>query len=195
MNAQLRPVDIEPQVVPMTVEALRLLDVNGFFDADCNKYELIDGVLVMTPPPGTGHFHVEGRAQRSLTKALLSAGLYDTYQVQSGASFEIDNLTVLGPDLVVIPIPQSPSKIIAKAVVALIEIAYSSRANDLGQKALLYASAGIEDYWVLDVAAKSVIVHRDPIEGVYTSVQSFNVPQNITSLKVPDISVAVADLF
>lgn len=58
MNAQLRPIDTVPQVVPMTVTALRLLDDNGFFEGDFNKHELIDGVLVRTPPPGTGHSFV-----------------------------------------------------------------------------------------------------------------------------------------
>lgn len=193
MNAQMRPVDIEPQVVPMTVEALRLLDDNGFFDGDCNKYELVDGVLVMTPPPGTGHYTSERRATMAFAKAVLGSSVANTYAVQTGGALRIGALTLLGPDLMIVR--DVDGAIEAEHVKVLVEIAYSSRANDLGQKALLYASAGIEDYWVLDVAAKSVIVHRDPIEGVYTSVQSFNAPQSITSLKVPDISVAVADLF
>jgi Uma2 family endonuclease len=193
MNAQMRPIDIEPQVVPMTVEALRLLDDNGFFDGDCNKYELIDGVLVMTPPPATGHYTSERRTTMAFAKAVLGSSVAKTYAVQTGGALRIGELTLLGPDLMIVA--DIDGAIEPEHVKVLVEIAHSSRANDLGQKALLYASAGIEDYWVLDVAAKSVIVHRDPVEGVYTSVQSFNVPQSISSLKVPEISVAVADLF
>jgi hypothetical protein len=34
MNAVMRPLEIVPEVVPMTVDALRLLDEQGFFDND-----------------------------------------------------------------------------------------------------------------------------------------------------------------
>jgi Uma2 family endonuclease len=193
MNAQLRPVEIEPQVVPMTVEALRLLDDNGFFDGDCNKYELIDGVLVMTPPPGTGHFTSERRANMSLVKALLASSAAQSYAVQPGGALRIGDLTLLGPDLMIVL--DKEGEIAAPDIALLAEISWSSRANDLGPKSHLYAKVGIADYWVLDVAAKSVIVHRDPVDGVYTSVQTFKAPAKIACLMVPDLSVGVADLF
>jgi Uma2 family endonuclease len=193
MNAQLRPVEIEPQVVPMTVEALRLLDDNGFFDGDCNKYELIDGVLVMTPPPGTGHYTSERRSTMAFVKAVLSSTVAKTHAVQTGGALRIGDLTLLGPDLMIVA--DIDGTIEAEHIAVLLEIAYSSRANDLGPKSKLYAGVGIADYWVLDVAAKAVIVHRDPVEGVYTSVQAFKGKDSVASLLVPDLSVSVADLF
>lgn len=195
MNAQFRPVEIIPQVVPMTVTALRMLDDNGFFEGDCNKHELIDGVLVMTPPPGVGHNFVELRANRALSKMIFNSEFADTHAVQTGGSFQIGEEALLGPDLMIVSIPSEPTPPTADTIVALIEIAWSSRANDLGPKALMYAQADILDYWVLDVAAKTVIVHRDPVDGVYTSVRSFSGASEVTCLKLPDLSVSVAELF
>jgi Uma2 family endonuclease len=195
MNAQLRPIDVSPQVVPMTVVALRLLDENGFFDGDCNKHELIDGVLVMTPPPGTTHYYVEGRASRALSRALMAIGLFETFFAQSGGAFRVGELTLLGPDLMIVPVPLEPTEVTAETIITLVEVSWSTRTNDLGPKAKIYAAAGIADYWVLDAVAKAVIVHRDPVEGIYTSVKTHKAPDMVTCLKLPQLSVAVSDLF
>ena len=195
MNALIRPAEIAAQVVPMTVEALRLLDEQGFFDNDPNKYELIDGILTMTPPPGGNHRFTERRSNLALVKALIVSNLEKAFAVQTGGAFQIGDKTLLGPDLVVLKESNAPTTPEASDVIVMVEIAWSSRERDLKTKAELYAGAGIEDYWVLDVPAKTVIVHRDPQEGIYHSVQAFRAPDSIASLREPKLQVAVADLF
>lgn len=44
----------------------------------------------------------------------------------------------------------------------LIEVAKTSLSKDLDLKASIYASDGIQEYWVLDISAKVAIVFRDP---------------------------------
>lgn len=195
MNAIIRPSEIIPQVVPMTVEALRVLDDQGFFDNDPNKYELIDGTLVMTPPPGTSHSFVESRLTMATMKALILANLDGLLAIQNSGAFRIGSKTLLGPDFILVTKPSEPREHAAADVLIMFEIAWSSRERDLKTKAELYAGAGIEDYWVLDVPAKTVIVHRDPQEGIYQSVQAFRKPDTITSLCEPRLHLAVADLF
>ena len=195
MNAQRSLQDLSPQVVPMTATAVRMLDENGFFGYDDNRHELVNGVLLMTSPPGTGHFYVEGRANRALNRALMTSGLFETHFVQTGGAFRIDDHTLLGPDMMIVPVPSIPGEVTSESIIALIEISGSSRTNDLGPKAKIYAHAGIADYWVLDVAAKSVIVHRNPVDGAYTSVQSFKAPSSLTCALLPDLTVQIMDLF
>jgi Uma2 family endonuclease len=55
----------------------------------------------------------------------------------------------------------------------VVEIADSSLNFDLTVKAALYARAAIAEYWVLDVAGKRLIFHRDPMSGTYTSVAAY----------------------
>jgi Uma2 family endonuclease len=195
MNAVIRPTEVIPQVVPMTVEALRLLDDQGFFENDHNKHELIDGILIMTPPPGGNHRLAERRAAKALFRALIAKALDEDLSVQTGGAFQIGNKTLLGPDLVVLKESNAPTNPDANDVIVMVEIAWSSRERDLKTKAELYAGAGIEDYWVLDVPAKTVIVHREPDGGIYQSVQTFAAPAAITALREPRLSIAVADLF
>jgi hypothetical protein len=55
MNIVARPEDQTPQVVPLSVAALRVLHDQGFFANDNNRHELIDGVLIMVPPLEARH--------------------------------------------------------------------------------------------------------------------------------------------
>jgi Uma2 family endonuclease len=195
MNAPARPLDIMPKAVPMTAAALRALDETGHFRNDPHRYELIEGVLHMTPPAGGDHWNTERLTARALTRALIAADLFDRYAVQSGAAFEIGPDTLLGPDLVLVENLKRIERLDGETALLVIEIAWSSRTFDTQDKARLYARAGVADYWVLDIPAKTVLVHRAPVDGIYTSVQAFEAPASIAPLRAPGLSVAVADLF
>jgi Uma2 family endonuclease len=195
MNALIRPTEIVPQVVPMTVDALRILDDQGFFANDNCKHELIDGVLIMVPPPGASHQFSEGQAILALVDGLTSAGLRKEYRVQTGGGFKIGEHTYLGPDIMVVRQTNQPKEWVADDVIIMIEIAWSSLSNDLGDKARRYAGAGIVEYWVLDVADKALIVHRDPSATHYGQVMTLRAPDMISASLVPSLSIAVSDLF
>ena len=53
------------------------------------------------------------------------------------------------------------------------EVADSSLEFDRGEKANLYATAGIREYWIVNIVDRAVEVRRDPYDGRYRSVQSF----------------------
>ena len=67
----------------------------------------------------------------------------------------------------------------------VVEIADSSLNFDLTVKAALYARAGIVEYWILDVTARRLIVHRNPVSGKYTSVISYSEDETIAPLAAP----------
>jgi Uma2 family endonuclease len=69
----------------------------------------------------------------------------------------------------------------------LIEVAESSLEYDMGEKAELYAAAGIRDYWVVDVAGERIVVHRDPAEGRYRRVRSFSASEEVRPLAFPEV--------
>jgi Uma2 family endonuclease len=57
------------------------------------------------------------------------------------------------------------------------------------------ARAGIADYWVLDVAARKLIVHRSPEQGRYTSVVAYDEHESVAPLAAPGHEFRVADAF
>jgi Uma2 family endonuclease len=81
----------------------------------------------------------------------------------------------------------------------LVEVAHSSLSFDRTTKASLYARAGIAEYWVLDVAARRLIVHRDPGSGsafgTYTTVMAFADDEAVAPAAAPHVAFPVASAF
>jgi len=67
-------------------------------------------------------------------------------------------------------------------------------AFDLTTKARLYARSGIVEYWVLDVAGRRLIVHRDPVDGQYQSVIAFSEEERVATLAAPEQDIRVGEL-
>jgi Uma2 family endonuclease len=77
----------------------------------------------------------------------------------------------------------------------VVEISGSTLGFDLTTKAELYARAGIVEYWVVDVAARRLIVHRDPRQGLYRSVTAYSEEETVTPLASPQEDFRVGDAF
>jgi Uma2 family endonuclease len=77
----------------------------------------------------------------------------------------------------------------------VVEISDSTLGFDLTTKAELYARAGIVEYWVVDVAARRLIVHRDPRQGLYNSLTAYGADESVTPLASPGPEFRVADAF
>jgi len=71
-------------------------------------------------------------------------------------------------------------------ILLLIEVAGTSLDFDTGEKARLYAEAGIADYWVVNLSADSVEVFRDPQAGGYRSRQTRRGDEEIRPLAFPE---------
>ncbi len=71
-------------------------------------------------------------------------------------------------------------------VALLVEVAVSSADYDLGGKALLYAQAGIPDYWVVLPDRGQIVVHREPSEAGYSSVRALTTADTISPLAAPE---------
>jgi len=80
-------------------------------------------------------------------------------------------------------------------VLLMIEVSNTSLAYDHGEKAELYASEGIEDYWVVNVVDRVVEVFREPSGDRYQSLQTYKIGESIAVLAFPEILLPVADLW
>ena len=83
----------------------------------------------------------------------------------------------------------------AEDVLLVIEVSESTLRFDLGKKAGLYAAAGISDYWVVDVAAHSIIVHRDPADGRYQDVRTYRKADELRPLHVAEAKLTPSSLW
>ena len=83
----------------------------------------------------------------------------------------------------------------ADDVLLLIEVADSSLAFDRGEKANLYATAGIRDYWLVNLSDRTIEVRRDPQDGQYRSVRSFGSGTTVEPIAIPETRLSVDSLF
>ena len=72
-------------------------------------------------------------------------------------------------------------------VALLVEVADSTVDYDTGEKALLYAQAGIADYWVVLAEAQAVLVFRQPTLAGYKEIVRLSSTDSLSPLVAPEV--------
>ncbi|MGH7332374.1 MAG: Uma2 family endonuclease [Candidatus Rokuibacteriota bacterium] len=136
------------------VEYDHLVDL-GVFQGE--PLELIGGQLVVAEQ-GAYHVSAIGTADDAL-RAILPAG----WIVRTQAPVALDDESEPEPDLAVVPGRRADYRAShpTRPVLA-VEVADSSLGFDRRQKGSLYARAGIQDYWIVNLVDRVLEVYRDP---------------------------------
>jgi Uma2 family endonuclease len=79
-------------------------------------------------------------------------------------------------------------------VLVLVEVADTTVRTDLGRKARIYATAGVQEYWVVDLNSRTVYVHRQPSGGVYAIRTLLKSGDNLSAPFAPDVSFTVGEI-
>jgi Uma2 family endonuclease len=136
------------------------LGESGVF-ARTERVELIDGTVVTVSPLSYSH-----TAALMLGNMLLTELFRDTHSVGCRLPIPIGDHSEPEPDYSLVSLAhlkaccEQRSKPTCPDLV--IEVSDSSYAYDTGEKASLYASAGIPEYWVLDLRTRRLEVRRQP---------------------------------
>jgi Uma2 family endonuclease len=77
----------------------------------------------------------------------------------------------------------------------VVEVSASTLQDDLTIKASLYASAAINEYWVLDVENRRLHVHRRPSNSNWGEIQNLAETESIAPMAAPESSILIAQLF
>jgi Uma2 family endonuclease len=118
---------------------------------DGNRYEVIDGVLLVTPSPGFPHQTVGGQLHGLLWTYLREIGRERTL-FYSPADISWNPDTLAQPDLFVVH-PRELSgewKAIQTLLLAIEIVSPSSRRTDYMRKRELYQRYGVREYWIVD---------------------------------------------
>lgn len=117
------------------------------------RLELIDGEVLQVIAKGTRHTAVVHRLMAAIQE-LLAAQPALPLQLRIEAPLDLGSANEPEPDLALVarrPDDYWTAHPTAADTLLVIEVADSSLAFDLDNKARLYASAGIPHYWVIDV--------------------------------------------
>jgi Uma2 family endonuclease len=139
----------------------RMLEA-GIMEED-EPFELVEGELVLMNAQGFAHDRIKTALTRKLGRFLP-----DDFFVGAEVSVQLSAKLIVQPDVVVgferavartaegfLTIPTGD-------ILLLVEVATTSLSFDRGRKAVLYATHGIEEYWVIDTNRQVTWVHRRP---------------------------------
>jgi Uma2 family endonuclease len=177
------------------VEYERLIDI-GFLHED-EPVELLAGHMIEAEPKGSRH-----ATAVCLIADELRAACGRGWVVRVQDPVALDDESEPEPDVVVVPgHPRDYLDAHPARPVLVVEVAESSLAFDRHHKSGLYARAGIADYWIVNVVADVLEVHRAPVADTaaefgwrYGNIETFGSGTSISPLCRPDVILAVADL-
>lgn len=170
-------------------EFMRLYEADFF--GKRKRMRLIRGEIYSMAPTGPEHATGHGRLIGTLFKAL-----YPRFEIVSEPTLRFSDQDVSEPDAVVLPPGPRPRPPIALSEIQLIvETAHSSLEDDLKVMAAIYATAGVAEYWVLDLRNQRVVMFRKPWAEGYAVRRDVEIGESITPLCAPDAEIAIADLF
>ena len=178
-----------------TLDRYDRLVQQGFFDGE--RVELIDGEILTISPINEPH-----EVGTGLTQAALAAAFGTGFWVRVQMSLYLSNHFAPEPDLAVVP-GGPRDYLLRKPRTALLvaEVSDATLAYDRGRKARLYAAAGIEDYWIVNLAHGRLEVHRRPVTDVtqpegfrHDDVKTLAPGDVVSPLAAPHATIAVADL-
>jgi Uma2 family endonuclease len=158
-----------------------------------DRVELLEGQLVDMSPIGPRHALVSG----ALTRLLVLAAA-DRAHVRVQLPIKVDDYSEPEPDFALVRQPwegHPNAHPKPRDVLLLVEVSDSSLDYDRGAKRELYARAAVREFWIVDLTTNSVLVHRDPKDGVYGSVASVDMSGTLHVEALPGVAIAVASLF
>lgn len=80
-------------------------------------------------------------------------------------------------------------------VLLLIEVADTSLADDRTEKLEIYAEAGIQEYWIVNVIDEQIEVHRQPIGRTYQQRTVYGANASVCPLALPTATLQPSRLF
>lgn len=156
---------------------------------ETKHHEYYDGLSIVNPP---SRRHVVMAFELGvLLRDRIPAG----YQVLPEWGWQPADQVVFVPDIMVAAVDAPGPDLLRAAPLLVVEITSpSSRGFDLGRKMSAYADGGAEWYWVVDLQADTLTVHRNT-GGAFTVVAVGTPARPLDLVEPIAISLDLAALF
>jgi Uma2 family endonuclease len=158
------------------------------------RYELIDGDLISKMAQNPPHAYSIGVVLDWL--AVIFTTTRVRVQLAMEAAGPDREFSVPEPDLAVL-VERKPEYQYrhprGDEILLAVEIADTSLRLDLNRKAILYARAGVREYWVLDLTRRLLHVHRQPEGTLYRQIHIYS-ENDMVSMEGRSEGVRVGDL-
>lgn len=188
---------------PFTLGEYQHLIELGIFDED-ERLELLDGLLVEMSPINPRHAVCVDKLSRVINHLLYNKAWI---RVQTPITIE-GRSSQPQPDVAVAflqPAIYEERHVKAEEIFLLIEVADSSLYGDQTEygdqtdKQELYASAGIPEYWIVNLVDNQLEVYQEPYlsatgEGSYKVKRTYTRDETVASQAFPDCPIALNEV-
>ncbi len=179
-----------PTIDARSVRPIRRVEYDQLVQAGVfvgERVELIYGVVVRMSPIGPAHNYSLQELNARLVPAVRGRGV-----VRIQMSFAASDDSEPEPDLAIVP-PGKYWQAHPSSAWLIIEVADASLKEDR-QKAILYASSDVKEYWIVNLADGEVEVYRDSKDGAFRERTVHRRGAELAIRELPDVRVAVDEL-
>ncbi|HZH32583.1 MAG TPA: Uma2 family endonuclease [Pyrinomonadaceae bacterium] len=163
----------------------------GVFTKDA-RLELIEGEIIEMSPIGSRH----AACVNFLTRFLIRA-LGDTTLVTIQNPIRLNDFSEPEPDLALLRLRDDfyrDAHPTPADVLLVIEVADTTLAYDRQIKAPLYAQAGIEETWIVNLTEEQIETYSGLADGSYQTIVNFRRGEEARARTIANLSVSVADV-
>jgi Uma2 family endonuclease len=163
------------------------------------RVELIDGKIVEMSPQSEPHvvsiMRAAARLRRIFREPEFSIRAQFPLRLGRSSDPEPDVAVVKGPDTAYLEAGHPQTALL------VVEVSFDTIRYDRGVKGSLYASAGIADYWIINLPKRQCEVHRKPVRDAktkfgwrYGEIAILEPRDSVTPLAAKRKSIKVADM-
>ncbi len=160
------------------------------------QYEVVDGVLYMSPAPNVDHQEIIGEIFAYLRSFVRTTGLGKVFVAPLDVELSYNN--IVQPDVFVL-LNEHLDRVTHSRVLGapdlVVEVTSPSTArHDLREKQDAYARTGVSEYWIVhpDAHMVELLVLEN---GFYRSLGLFSDEATLPSVVIPDFSTPVGLFF
>lgn len=193
-SATPRGLSVSPRPIRWTCEEFHRFGDLGLFEG--RRAFLIDGTLMEQGPMNPPHALTLEIATETIRGAFGQG-----WRVRAQMPLVLGQYTDPEPDIAVIAGSSRSATGHPSTANLVVEVADTSLRFDTNEKRLLYAEAGMREYWVIDVNGRELLVFRDPQPTPnqpnshdYLVTLALKPTDSISPLAAPTSSIRVADL-
>ena len=161
------------------------------------RYELLDGDLIMVPAPNIKHQRVQLELATQLSHFIKNRALGEL--LIAPCDVVLSDTNIVQPDLLFVSrerehLLSDGEKVRGAPDLAVEILSPSSADKDRGLKRELYCRYGVTEYWLVDPIAETVSIHRQR-GGVLAVTDMFGRGQTLRSPLLAGLELRLDDVF
>lgn len=191
VQTQMLPVvDSVDEIRRFTIEEYHKIHETGVFEGQ--RVELLNGIITVMFPTNNPHLGMVGRLTR-----ILNLRFANDYFVLPQCPLQIEKNNETEPDILIAKARDDDymnSSMPPEDVHLIIEIADSSLKRDRNQKKVIYATANIREYWIINLQDRQIETFKQPQNADYQAKNIFKTGETALCEHI-DFQLSVDELF